>query len=325
MAAHCESGTIAALLNHAGLVISEPMVFGVSGGIFFAYLKSKKLSFPMIVPRSRPGQIRVNIAKRLGIDFMCRTFRRPDDGMAALDATLAQGHPAAVQVDMFYMDYFPSYARVHFNAHFVTVIGKENGAYIVSDCYHPAIARVSEEAMRQGRYAGGDLAPKGLLFYPRSVPLSPELKPAILKGIKDACFNMLRIPVPFLGVKGIRYFARKVVDWPKLTDDVDFLSHQIMLISVTLEDRGTGGAGFRFMYATFLQEAAKTLGRADLEKMSKEMMAIGDRWREIALFTARIGKNRDLGPARLSELSAMLAARANEEEDFFKRLYVMVK
>ena len=30
MAAHCESGTVTALLNYAGLDISEPMVFGVS-------------------------------------------------------------------------------------------------------------------------------------------------------------------------------------------------------------------------------------------------------------------------------------------------------
>jgi hypothetical protein len=38
MAAHCESGTVTAILNYAGLDISEPMVFGVSSGIFFAYL-----------------------------------------------------------------------------------------------------------------------------------------------------------------------------------------------------------------------------------------------------------------------------------------------
>ncbi len=34
MAAHCETGTIASLLNHAGVSITEPMVLGVSGGIF---------------------------------------------------------------------------------------------------------------------------------------------------------------------------------------------------------------------------------------------------------------------------------------------------
>jgi hypothetical protein len=325
MAAHCESGTVAGIINQAGLALSEPMVFGISGGIFFAYLKNPRLSFPMMVPRSRPGQIRINVAKRLGIDFDCRRFSNPDKATRRLEELLDQGRPVAAQVDMFYMDYFPSYARAHFNAHYVIVIGKENGKYIISDSYAPEIAMVDEESMKKGRFSLGDLAPKGLLFYARHVPQSPELTGPIIKGIKDACFNMLKIPLPFLGVKGIRLFAKKVMDWPKLTNDIDYLSHQIMSISLSLEDRGTGGAGFRFMYATFLQQAAKILGRSDLGQMSGEMMGIGDLWREISLFAARIGKNRDTGSERLKELSDMLMHRADDEERFFKKLYLMVK
>jgi hypothetical protein len=325
MAAHCESGTVAAMLGHAGLEISEPMVFGVSGGIFFGYLRTPALSFPMFVTRSQPGKIRKNIAKRLGVDFVCRTFRNPQKAQAQLDSLLDQGQPVAVQVDMFNMDYIPSYMKVHFNGHFVTVIGKENGAYTVSDCYHPQVAQVSISSMQKGRFAHGELAPKGLMFYPRTVPSSPDLRAPILKGIKEACFNMLRIPIPFLGVKGIRFFAKKLPEWPKLARDPEYLSHQVMMISVILEDRGTGGAGFRFMYATFLQQAAQVLGRDDFAEMSKEMMAIGDKWREISLFAARIGKNRDLGRERLQELSSMIMQRADDEERFFKKLGEAVK
>jgi len=37
-AGHCESGTVAALLRHRGLDLSEPMVFGIGGGLFFLHL-----------------------------------------------------------------------------------------------------------------------------------------------------------------------------------------------------------------------------------------------------------------------------------------------
>jgi hypothetical protein len=93
-----------------------------------------------------------------------------------------------------------------------------------------------------------------------------------------------------------------------------------MKINILLEDQGTGGAGFRFMYATFLQQASAILVKPEWSELSKEMMKIGDGWREISLFAARIGKNRELGPDRLKELGTMLVGRAEAEERFFRRL-----
>ena len=131
---------------------------------------------------------------------------------------------------------------------------------------------------------------------------------------------MLNIPIPFLGVKGIRMFARKVMDWPKFARDIEHLSHEIMKINILLEDQGTGGAGFRFMYATFLQQASDMTQNQELKRMSEKMMEIGDGWREISLFSARIGKNRDLGPDRLKQLSEMIYEQAEVEERFFQEL-----
>jgi hypothetical protein len=93
-----------------------------------------------------------------------------------------------------------------------------------------------------------------------------------------------------------------------------------MKINILLEDQGTGGAGFRYMYATFLQQAAEVLNRPRLKDFSAELMEIGDGWREISLFAARIGKQRDLGPERFKELGELLRQRADMEERFFKEL-----
>ncbi|MEZ5198907.1 MAG: DUF4872 domain-containing protein [Bacteroidales bacterium] len=169
------------------------------------------------------------------------------------------------------------------------------------------------------------MAPKGFLFYPEFVPEEIDFEKAIRKGIKKAAYNMTRLPVPFVGIKGMRKFARKVTEWPKIARDIDHLSHEIMKINILLEDHSTGGAGFRYLYATFLQQAADKLKDGQLQSMSKRMMEIGDNWRNISYFAAKIGKNRDLGPDRLKELSNMINGMADEEQLFFTDLYKIVK
>ncbi len=321
MAAHCESGAVTSLLNYAGLDISEPLVFGISSGIFFGYFhKMKSFAFPTFIVRNKPGSIRTNLAKRLGIKFHTEKFRDPDEGMKRLDELLEKNIPVAVQVDFFYMDYLPEWERVHINVHFIVVVGKTGSKYIVSDSYFPNLVELEPASLRKARFAGGNMSPKGFLFYPESIPKEIDYKKAILKGTKKACFNMLKIPIPFIGIKGIRMFAKKIEKWPDFARDTEHLSHEIMKINILLEDQGTGGAGFRFMYATFLQQASAILGKPEWSDLSKEMMKIGDGWREISLFAARIGKNRDLGPERLKELGSMLNDRADVEERFFRRL-----
>lgn len=326
MAAHCESGTVTALLNHAGLKITEPITFGLSSGIFFAYFhKHPSFSFPTFVVRVKPGQIRKNIEKRLGVKFYTKRFRNTLNGEQALDSLIEKNIPAAVQVDFYYMDYVPNYLRTHINVHFITVIGMNQTKYLVSDMYQPEIAELEKTSMRKARFAEGIMAPKGFIFYPTSIPQNINYEKAIKRAIKKAAFNMVKLPIPILGVSGIRLFAKKVLEWPKLARDVEHLSNEIMKINLLLEDQGTGGAGFRFIYATFLRQASEILNNQDLLSMSKRMMVIGDGWRDISLFVARIGKNRDLGENKMKELSDMLMDRADAENIFFTDLLKIIK
>ncbi len=325
MAAHCESGSLAALLNHRGLCISEPMLFGVGAGIFFAYLKIPSMQFPIFAVRSRPGSLRSNAARRLGVDFRAKRFRDPKRAREELTALLDRGVPVAVQTDMFYMEYIPAHMRIHFNAHFVVVFGEENGRFHVSDCYYPEAATVSEEALDKARFAKGDFSPGGLMVYPERVPTEVDWDHAVRGAIRQAARSMLRIPLPFLGVRGIRLFARKILSWPDYADSSDRLSHEIMKINLLLEEQGTGGGGFRFMYATFLQEAASLLGKPEYAALSRKMMENGDKWRDISLLAARTGKNRDFSRSRLEELSELIRARADEEERLFTELLKLTK
>ncbi|MBN1108808.1 MAG: BtrH N-terminal domain-containing protein [Bacteroidales bacterium] len=320
MAAHCESGTVAALLNHHGMKISEPMVFGIASGIFFAYLKTPGMEFPMFAVRSMPGQVRTRFAARTGVKFRTKKYRNPEKAEKELNELIDKGQPVAVQVDFFYMNYFPAWYRIHVNVHFVTVIGREGDKYFISDSYHPRIAEIDRESFLKGRFAGGSMAPKGFMFYPVSIPENVDLQKAIKDGLTGATKNMLKIPLPFIGIKGIRRFADKITGWPRYAKSEDYLADKIFRITIFLEDQGTGGGGFRFLYASFLQEASKVLQNPRLEDMSREMMAIGDGWREVSLASAKIAKQRDFSKARLMEIGDLLRVRADMEESFFKRL-----
>ncbi len=320
MAAHCESGTVTALLNHHGLNISEPMVFGISSGIFFGYMKTPMLAFPSVFSRIRPGHILMNFSKRTSIRFKTRKFTDPAEAEMELDRLLDQNQPVGIQVDFFYMDYFPSWYRVHINVHYLAVIGRNGDKYVVSDCYHPVIAEIGKDALRKGRFAGGSMAPRGFMFYPLLVPGEKDFSKAVITGIKNTVFNMLNIPLPFLGVKGIRRFAEKIVGWPGYARDEEQLAHEIFKINVMLEDQGTGGGGFRYIYASFLREAAQLMNRPEWYELSGRMMEIGDGWREISLFASRLAKSRSLGTQKLKELGNLIATRADLEYRFFNDL-----
>jgi hypothetical protein len=158
------------------------------------------------------------------------------------------------------------------------------------------------------------------MIYPVYIPEKFDFEKAIKKGIKSATFSMLKIPVPFLGVKGIRRFADKIVEWPGYARDNDQLADKIYMIFVLLEEQGTGGGGFRFIFASFLQEASKLLDNKRLNDLSREIMDIGDGWRELALAASKVARSRDFRKEKLMELGDLIRKRADLEEPFFTKL-----
>ena len=137
------------------------------------------------------------------------------------------------------------------------------------------------------------------MYYPVYVNPTPDIRKACIAGMLDSCNQMLKIPIPLFGVKGIRYVARKIIEWPEKLGYVE-ACRQLAHILRFQEEMGTGGAGFRYMYAAFLQEASQLFGSSELNDLSNEMTAIGDIWREFAVVyfahyqTAKIKKRRNI-------------------------------
>jgi hypothetical protein len=222
-------------------------------------------------------------------------------------------------VGVFQLSYFPKEYRFHFNAHNITVFGKENDQYLVSDPVMEHIETLTYEELKKVRYAKGTYKPGGRMYYITHVPANLDIRPAIIKGIRQTARDMLTIPVPMFGVKGIRFLARRMRKWP---DKMGAKKAALNLSQVIrmLEEIGTGGAGFRFMYAAFLQECAVHLQMPWLNGLSQEMTAIGDQWRDFAVQAARCFKNRDKGNTSYDSLADIIMNIAEREEKVFQQL-----
>jgi hypothetical protein len=128
---------------------------------------------------------------------------------------------------------------------------------------------------------------------------------------------MLCAPFPCVSVAGIRLLAARL-RWLPAKKSPGYCRDYLGNIVRMQEMVGTGGAGFRFLYAAFLQEAAALLDRPALRELSLELIDIGGGWRAFALEAARQNKGRaPLDPPALANLLAGIASR---ERAFFKKL-----
>jgi hypothetical protein len=138
-------------------------------------------------------------------------------------------------------------------------------------------------------------------------------------AIRKNCRMMLGL-VPIAGVRGMRMLANKVerlvINDPQ---SADFIGHIVRM----QEEIGTGGAGFRFIYAAFLQEAALLAELPSLARFSERLTTVGDGWRALALKAARMVKGRE--PLDPPAIAAKLREQAAQEEDFFRDLKAAVR
>lgn len=318
--AHCESGVISNIFRHYGLHISEPMAFGIGAGIFFAHLPFVKVNgVPGTTYRVVPGAIFKRVCKRLGVKIESQTFSNVEKGMQELDRILETGTPVGMLSSVYYLPYFPASYRFHFNAHNLVAYGKDGENYRISDPIMETITEIDPKSLAEARFAKGFPAPKGKLYYAVDVPKEISLQEPIRQGINQACHDMLKIPLPMFGVSGIRYLAKRLKQYPEKVGERKAVLYLGNIIRMQ-EEIGTGGAGFRFMYAAFLQEAAGILQREELSVLSGELTKVGDIWRNFAFNAGRVCKSRAVNNVSYAELSEMLMQCAAEEELLFRKL-----
>lgn len=316
--AHCESGVMSSMLRHYGLNLSEPMVFGLASALTFAYLPFLKMGgLPLVAYRSMPKSIIKTIQKNLNVKMKLETFSSKEKGEARLDELLSEGKIVGAQSSVYWLPYFPEEMRFHFNAHNLLIFKREGDIYDVSDPVFEFTQKCDKASLSKARFVKGAMAPKGLLYYPTSVPTEIDLKPIIVKSIKKVAKSMLNTPVPIAGLKGIKYLAKSIRKLDKKDKRYAklFLGHIVRM----QEEIGTGGAGFRYLYASFLQESSLLFeSDATLLEASEMFLKVGDEFRDFALIVAKAVKSKK--EIDYNTIATKLEYIADEEKLVYRKL-----
>lgn len=327
--AHCESGVMSTLLRHYGLDFSEPMLFGLSSALTFAYLPMIKVSgMPLIAYRMPPKTIIRNSCKKLGLQLNMYKFSSPAQGMQKLDLALQNNQLVGLQTSVFWLPYMPEALRFHFNAHNILVYGKKDDHYLISDPVMENPVECPRIDLERARFAKGALAGKGLMYtldlskpINHCIDLVPLIRNAIVKNARQ-----MQAPLPFVGIKGIHLLANRIQKLKKSRKSDQYKKLYLGHIVRMQEEIGTGGAGFRYMYASFLQQSAyyfPTNQQTLLLDAAKFMTDIGDNWRRFASRTVKLCRN--LSENGFYDVAQLLHQVADDEKKLWQMLIKAMK
>src|SRR6267154_739269 len=144
-AVHCGSGTLASALAHRGLVLSEPMVFGLGAGLGFALHEGEPPQQASRFFVGRSPSFEEDLCASLGAELAVEQYDKPAAAWTRCCELVAQGKPALVYTDLFELPYMG--ARNHWYGHLVAVIGHEGDEAIIADNERPEALRALAEEL----------------------------------------------------------------------------------------------------------------------------------------------------------------------------------
>ena len=160
---HCETNTTGNLLKHAGLELSEPMLYGLGEGLAFGVLVFKNMPAPFIGGRPRLEEITQTLAGNLGFDVHYRQTRSKARAWENIASFVDAGQPVGVKLNMRYLDYFTS--GIDFAGHYVAVYGYDNeSVFVVDTAQQGGAMRTSCTTFEEGRFWKGPMASNAMTW-----------------------------------------------------------------------------------------------------------------------------------------------------------------
>ncbi|GAA6188239.1 BtrH N-terminal domain-containing protein [Litorivita sp. NS0012-18] len=309
---HCETTTTCNLLRHAGLEISEPMLFGLGQGIGFAIFAIKSMPAPFIAGRSKMEEVTKHAAANLGFEVAFRQTRSSKKAWENIAAFIDAGTPVGAKLDCYYLDYFAS--DVHFAAHYVAVYGYDaQQVFVVDTAQQGGALTTSRSGFEQGRFWKGPMASNALTWTVKGPSAKPDWAGAARRAIRANAASYLAPPIRNFGASGIRKAAGMAANWGQTIEDAPA---QLAQMGMLMERAGTGGGLFRRIYGAFLDEAAGYLGAAALAPARALIGKSAQGWTRAAALLETVQSD----PAALDEVAPLFLQIADWEEQAFALL-----
>lgn len=277
---HCGSTAMADILRHAGVELSEAMVFGLGSGLGFYYLKSEHMS-PTRQIMGRHFRLEQNCAEALGLELSAHFEADGEAAWAGVKAAIDADQPVLIQCDLSELPYWQT--NTPFNGHKIAVVGYDVGAEqaLVADTHFEGLQRVSMAALARAR---ASKAPPSMgnqnVWWTLEAGTPRPLEEAIAAALARNTEQMERDDSGFGGLEALAEYAGEADTWTELDD----ASWAYRFAYQCIEKRGTGGGNFRFLYRDFLSEAAEYDPQIRRGGLVVSMTRTADAWSTLARY-----------------------------------------
>ncbi|UCE85656.1 MAG: BtrH N-terminal domain-containing protein [Deltaproteobacteria bacterium] len=321
--AHCASTALRNILRFHRIELSEAMIFGLSSGLGFYYLRSPDWS-PARMFHGRTATLEEDLGRNTGLPFADRP--EPDDDRAweLVRRRVDAGEPVMVSTDTYYLGYH--HTTSHFPGHRAVVVGYDPVAATVflADRRFEEYQTCSFDELRRARNAP-DYALRCQNRYGDfygEVTLGRPLAEAIRTALRRNCTMHLTHPTePVVGIGGMRALAADFGSWRRLED----WSWAARFGYQVIVKRGSGGSFFRSLYAEFLQEVSALVPAVGDAGLPLQMSEIAAGWRDLAAVLEEQSEREQCSAALFGRAGDLTTELADAEAGFFDALLKLVE
>ena len=283
---HCETTATGSLLQHLGIKLSEPMLFGLGEGLGFIYWNMKIMDFPFIGGRVKPDVLTRNLTRNLHLHLEVKETSSIKKAWQNVKEKIDKNIPVGLKLDSYHLEYFTT--KVHFAGHYVAMYGYDKEfAYVVDTQQQGGQMKTTLKNLELARNEKGPMSSKNKSYTISNTDKDFVLEEAILKAIKNNAHDYLNPPIKNIGYKGILKTSVEIKKWFQKSKNIE---KEFRTTAMLMEKAGTGGAIFRNFYRDFLKESAELLQSKQIEKASIEFSKIAELWTEVAFLFDEAGR-----------------------------------
>lgn len=311
---HCETTTTGSLLKNIDIDYSESLLFGLGEGLGYIFWNMKSMDFPFIGGRIKPDLLTQNIAKNLNLELNVHETSSIKKAWENVKKLLDNGQMVGLKLDCFYLDYFKN--PIHFAGHYAAIYDYDaTTAFMIDTIQQGSLVKTSLNSLALARAAKGPMASKNLSYTLTNKYKDVDLNNVVIQAIKNNAKTYLKAPIKNVGYKGILKTSTEIYKWFNSSQNI---AYEFEAAATIMEKAGTGGALFRNLYCTFLEEAYQITGNYKIKAAHESFIKIAALWTSISELFLKIKSSSDI--KYIDEAASILKLLAQREYETFDQL-----